>query len=110
MELINQFKILPKDIVHIIMEYSNYKLRNGIYIRQLNKNMQIFNLLSKKKLVYDDSVDLFIQYIKRKSYCLQFIKISYNNYYGYYSIRKTLDEFDYDDTKYEITEYYEIKY
>lgn len=103
MELTN----LPIEIINIILEYLNYhKFRNGKYIKQLNKNLPIFRSLYNIDLIKDGKVELFVKYIKRKSYCTHKIKIMYLNDLRCYCLKETLDESDYDyDNEHEITVY-----
>ena len=105
MDLISIYKFLPNDIVDIIMEYANYKLRNGKYIRQLDKNLSIFRLISNIELIKNGSIELFVKYVKRKYYCIHKIKISYQEEYNGYCIKEALDELDYDNSEHEICIY-----
>lgn len=98
-------KYLPPDIISVIHEYTGYKLRNGIYMRQLDKNMEIFNLLSKIPSNTNNYVELFIKFIRRKSVCVKKIKIQYKTNLNQTRIKIALDEIDWDDTEYEVTVY-----
>ncbi len=96
---------LPEEIVTYIYAYTDFKLRNGIYMRQLDKNMEIFNLLTNIPKISNSYVELFIKYIKRKSWCEKKIKIQYKKNYNQLRIKLTLDEIDWDDSRYEVTVY-----
>ena len=96
---------LPEEIVSYIYAYTDFKLRNGIYMRQLDKNMKIFNLLSNIPKISNSHVELFIKYIKRKSWCEKKIKIQYKKNYNQLRIKLALDEIDWDGSRYEVTVY-----
>ncbi len=96
---------LPEEIVTYIYAYTDFKLRNGIYMRQLDKNMEIFNLLTNIPKISNSYVELFIKYIKRKSWCEKKIKIQYKKNYNQLRIKIALDEIDWDDSRYEVTVY-----
>jgi hypothetical protein len=96
---------LPQEIVSYIYAYTNFKLRNGIYMRQLDKNMEIFNLLTNIPKISNSYVELFIKFIKRKSWCEKKIKIQYKKNYNQLRIKFALDEIDWDGSRYEVTVY-----
>ncbi len=96
---------LPEEIVSYIYAYTDFKLRNGIYMRQLDKNMEIFNLLTNIPKISNSYVELFIKFIKRKSWCEKKIKIQYKKNYNQLRIKIALDEIDWDDSRYEVTVY-----
>jgi hypothetical protein len=98
---------LPIEIINLILEFLNYhKFRNGKYITQLDKNLPIFRSLTNINLIEDGKVELFVKYVKRKTYCVHKIKIIYFTDLGCYCIKEALDEPDYDyDIEHEITIY-----
>lgn len=97
---------LPIEIINFILEFLNYhKFRNGKYIKQLNNNLPIFRSLSNINLIKDGQVELFVKYIKRKSYCIHKIKIMYLNDLECYCLKEALDEIDYYNNEHEIAIY-----
>ena len=80
--------ILPKEIINLILEYTGYKLRNGRYIKQLDKikNIQISNLLTNMNLIVDGRVVLFLKKIKRKYWNDKLIVLYCHNYLHYYDL------------------------
>ena len=89
-----QFK-LPKEIVDHIFELTGYhKFRKGKYIKQIDKNKPIFNMLSNIPLLKDWHVSLPVktEWIRhRRSFCDKIIKIYVVNITDEYD-----DEFDND--------------
>lgn len=98
-------KHLPQEIVSNIYEYTECKLRNGKYMCQLDKNMEIFNLLSNRPIFSNGRVELLIRWIKIKGYCEKKIKIEYKKNDNQYHIKIALDEMDWKYSKNELTVY-----
>ena len=65
-----------------------------IYIGQLEKKLPIFRLLSKIEIIQNGLVELFVKYVKRKSYCEFKIKISFEDELMCYNIQHCLYETD----------------
>lgn len=101
---------LPQEIVAHIYEYTGYKLRNGIYMRQLDKKMEIFKLLLDIPIISNGEVELFIKGFKRKWYCEKKFKIKYENETNQYYLKVSVDEHDWDDSFYEVDVYDEYWY
>ena len=103
---------LPTDIINIILEYAGYhKFRTGKYIKQLDKCQKIFQLLSLVEPINNSYVELFIKYIKRKTYCEYKIKIYYDEYINAHCIKYALDEYDdYTNANYEVSIYDEYNF
>ena len=107
MDLIRLYQLnLPKEIINIILEYIGYhKYRNGKYIKQLNKNSPIYKSLFNMELIKDGMVELFVKYVKRKSYYEHKIKIFYSIEFNCHIIKEALDDLDYDNSEHEIFVY-----
>ena len=107
LDLINKLK-LPKENINIILEYLGYKLRNGIYMKQLDKNMLIYKILNDTEKISNGSVELIVKWIKRKHYCCHKIIISYDTRLN--NLRGGLYELDFDDSFHEVNYYYNYTY
>lgn len=105
MELIDNFKYLPDEIIHMIINYTDVVVyRHGKYINRIGKNDNRFNLLKKipkpifsnyyilLRLINRDMFGYFIKY----NFSDSFIKIKIQSFYRekdgfdkYYDIKST---------------------
>lgn len=51
--------LLPNLAQHIILEFLDYKLRNGKYIRQLPKDLPIYNYILNRQQVIEKCYDVY---------------------------------------------------
>lgn len=89
--------IIPRDLERKILEFAGFKLRNGIYIKQLDINPKIQELLLDRPHIENDKVTIGLYYKKyHNSLVLKCIEINeeHESYTCYY------DE-DFDGTRYE---------
>lgn len=88
---------LPKELEREIFEFGGYKLRNGVYMAQLNKNEEFEKLLSERPQIVNGKVTIDLYYKKYHNHLvLKVIEITKRrrSYIKYYSV-------EFDDTRYE---------
>ena len=88
---------LPKELEREIFDFAGYKLRNGKYMRQLNKNAEFEKLLSERPPIVKGKATIDLYYRKYHNHLvLKVIEITKNrrSYIKYYSV-------DFDGTRYE---------
>ncbi len=91
--------ILPSELEREIFEFGGYKLRNGIYMNQLEQTRinELYNLMLERPQIVNGKVIIDLYYKKyHRDIVVKVIEINKRrrSYINYYAV-------DFDDTRYE---------
>ena len=87
---------VPRDLQREIFDFAGYKLRNGVYMKQLNINPELYELLLERPSIENGKVTIDL-YCKKyhRDIVMKVIEINQKrkSYISYYAI-------DFDDSRY----------
>ena len=90
---------LPKELEREIFDFAGYKLRNGKYMRQLDKNKELEKLLTERPQIENDKVTIDLNWKKyHNEAIIKCIEINENNesYTCYYVDEWGINRYPYE--------------